>query len=61
MKIFFVTSNRNKFNEAKDIIGENLEIASLEIEEIKNLDTAEVVKFKLEEARTMIGFILNLK
>ncbi len=50
MKIFFVTSNRNKFNEAKDIIGRNLEMASLEIEEIQNLDTAEVVKFKLEEA-----------
>jgi XTP/dITP diphosphohydrolase len=50
MKIYFVTSNKNKFKEAKEIFGRNLEMATIELEEIQHMDTEKVTNHKIKEA-----------
>jgi non-canonical purine NTP pyrophosphatase (RdgB/HAM1 family) len=54
MKVYFVTSNKNKFKEAKKILGSNLEMATLELEEIQHMDTEEVTNHKIKEAYTKL-------
>ncbi|HIH13285.1 TPA: non-canonical purine NTP pyrophosphatase [Candidatus Woesearchaeota archaeon] len=48
-KLFFVTGNITKFNEAIQIIPE-LEMLSIELDEIQELDPHKVIKHKLNEA-----------
>lgn len=50
MTIYFVTSNGNKFREAKSILHMNIKQLRIEIEEIQSLDVAEVVKDKAAKA-----------
>ena len=49
MEIYFVTGNKNKFEEIKSIIPELIQL-DLEVPEIQELDAKEVIKFKLTEA-----------
>jgi non-canonical purine NTP pyrophosphatase (RdgB/HAM1 family) len=49
MTIYFVTSNKGKFTEAKEIMP-NLVQKSIEIEEMQSLDPKEVVERKAREA-----------
>jgi len=50
MKIYFVTSNRHKVEEAKKILDIEIEQVKLDIKEIQSLDVKEVVKDKAKEA-----------
>ena len=47
--IHFITGNKNKFEEAKKIISE-LELLSLELDEIQELDPKKVIEHKMKEA-----------
>jgi len=49
MTLYFITGNKNKFDEARRIIPE-LEQKSIELDEIQSTDAEEVVKHKLNEA-----------
>lgn len=46
----FVTSNKDKVDEAHKILGIPIEIVNLEIDEIQSLDLKKIVKHKAEEA-----------
>jgi len=52
MEAYFVTSNRNKFNEVKEILGSSFRLRQmkLEIPEIQALDVKEIVKDKVIKA-----------
>lgn len=54
MKIYFVTSNKNKFAEASEIAGGRMVKRAVEIEEIQALDVGTVVAHKLDEAYRML-------
>jgi len=47
--LYFITGNKNKFEEAKTFIPD-LEQMDLDLPEIQSLDPHEIIKFKLEEA-----------
>src|SRR3989344_1140602 len=46
----FVTSNKDKVDEAQKILGVPIEIVNLHIDEIQSLDLRKIVKHKVEEA-----------
>lgn len=50
MRIPFVTSNKNKYQEAREIVGRRLVRKELETEEIQSVDVEKVVLHKLNEA-----------
>ncbi|MEX2007701.1 MAG: non-canonical purine NTP pyrophosphatase [Candidatus Levyibacteriota bacterium] len=49
-KLYFVTGNRDKVDEAQKILGLPIEVVDVDINEIQSLDLAKVVKHKAEEA-----------
>ena len=49
MSIYFITGNKNKFEEAKSIIPD-LEMLSLDLKEIQEVDAEKIIKEKLFEA-----------
>lgn len=51
----FITGNKNKFSEAKNILNCNIEQIDLDLVEIQELDAREVVKHKLNEAVKQTG------
>lgn len=53
MRIFFVTGNKGKFEEAKGIISE-LEQQDLDLVEIQSIDSKEIIRHKLEEAKKIL-------
>lgn len=55
MKILFVTSNRDKLREAREILGVDLEAVPLDLPEIQALDFAEVAAHKALAAREALG------
>lgn len=48
--MYFFTSNKNKFQEAKSILGADLKQHDIELEEIQSLDSEDIIKHKLSEA-----------
>lgn len=50
MKLYFVTGNINKFNEAKEILGEDLEQLEIDLVEIQESSAEKIVEHKLKEA-----------
>ncbi len=48
-KIFMITSNKNKFGEAKIFIPE-IEMLSIELDEIQEIDPHKIIRHKLNEA-----------
>ena len=54
MEIFYITGNKGKFSEAKEIMPE-LEMLSLDLDEIQSLDPIEVVRKKADEAYKVTG------
>jgi len=53
MKIIFVTGNKDKFGEAKQIIPE-LEQQDIDLTEIQGIDSKEIITHKLEEAKKVL-------
>lgn len=53
MKLIFVTGNKGKFTEAKQII-DNLEQVDIDLAEIQSLDSKEIILHKLEEAEKKV-------
>jgi len=53
MKVVFVTGNKGKFEEAKQIIPD-LEQQDIDLVEIQSIDSKEIVAHKIEEARKVI-------
>ena len=53
MKLYFLTSNQNKLQEAQEILGNNIEIInkSVELDEIQSIKVDEVIKHKIEQAK----------
>ncbi len=49
MKLFFLTGNKNKFEEAKAILSE-VEQLDIDLPEIQEIDAKEIIKAKLQEA-----------
>ncbi len=49
MVLYFITSNKNKFKEAKAILGEVKQL-DIELPEIQHHDPREIVRYKLQEA-----------
>ena len=54
-KLCFVTSNKDKTDEAQKILGIPIEIVDLEVDEIQSLDLKKVVEAKVREAYKRIG------
>jgi XTP/dITP diphosphohydrolase len=54
-RLLFVTSNRNKLQEAESVLGRSLEHQGLHIEEIQSLDILEVVRHKAASAFQRVG------
>ena len=50
--MYFITSNINKYNEAKEFIPE-LEQLDMDLVEIQEVNPEEIIKYKLEEARKL--------
>jgi len=50
MTIYFITGNKNKFQEANDILNTDLEQIDIDLTEIQELDAKMVIKAKLLEA-----------
>lgn len=51
MKLYFVTSNKNKVEEARELLkGYDVEQLDIDLPEIQSLDGREIVGFKLKEA-----------
>lgn len=55
MKATFVTSNEHKRREAAEILGFELESATLDVPEIQSLDVAEVAAAKARAAHKLLG------
>jgi inosine triphosphate pyrophosphatase len=51
--MYFITSNQNKFNETKDILGIDLEMLSIDLPEIQNIDPIVVAQYKANEAKKL--------
>lgn len=49
MVLYFITGNKNKFEEAKEILG-NVEQLDIELNEIQELDSRKIIEEKLKEA-----------
>lgn len=49
MKLYFITGNKNKFQEAKSILGD-IEHLDIDLPEIQDIDTKKIIKHKLLEA-----------
>lgn len=49
MKLYFLTGNKNKFEEVKAILGE-VEQLDIDLPEIQEIDAKEIIKAKLQEA-----------
>lgn len=49
MKLYFLTGNKNKFEEVKAILGE-VEQLDIDLSEIQEIDAKEIIKVKLQEA-----------
>ncbi len=49
MKLYFITGNKGKFEEAKAILGE-VEQLDIDLPEIQSIESKEIIKAKLEEA-----------
>ncbi len=54
MEIFYITSNKGKFTEAKEIIPE-LKMLPADLDEIQSLDPVEVIRKKVDEAYRITG------
>lgn len=54
MKIYFLSSNENKIREAQEILGDKYEVVGkkVDLEEIQTADSLEVVKKKIEKAKS---------
>lgn len=48
-KLYFITGNKNKFEEARSIVGENLEQLEMDLPEIQEMDLHKVIEAKLLE------------
>lgn len=48
--LFFITTNKNKANEAQEILNIPIEIVSIELDEIQSLDLKKIARKKTEEA-----------
>lgn len=48
--IYFITGNKNKFREVKEILWENIEQLDLDLPEIQELDPKKIIEEKLKEA-----------
>lgn len=55
MKVYFVTSNKDKILEAKSVFGDDLETYDLDLEEIQSMDIKKVAESKALEAYRIIG------
>ena len=57
MELFFATSNKGKFAEAKAVLSSavRLRMANLELSEVQSCDASKVAKTKLESAYAKIG------
>jgi inosine/xanthosine triphosphate pyrophosphatase family protein len=55
MNILFITGNKHKLREAKEILGDSVEGLKLDLLEIQSLDPKEIIEEKLREARKQIG------
>lgn len=53
MKIIFLTGNKNKFEEAKQIIPD-LEQSEVDLAEIQSIDSKEIIEHKLNEAKKLL-------
>jgi inosine triphosphate pyrophosphatase len=49
--LYFITSNKNKFDEARDILGMEVEQMVMDLPEIQAIEPEKVVLEKVEEAR----------
>ena len=49
-RLCFVTSNKDKVNEAQKILGVPIEIVNFDIDEIQSLDLKKIVEYKVEQA-----------
>ncbi len=59
MNMYFITSNRNKFDEAAALLrGVRLRMKSLELREIQSISVRDVVKEKAMEAYRVVGMPL---
>ncbi len=54
MKLTFITGNKDKFNEASQIIPELLQ-KDIDLIEIQSLDSQEIINHKLNEARRLVS------
>ena len=50
MSFYFITSNKNKAKEIKEVIGTELKVLDLRVREIQEIDVEKVVKDKAREA-----------
>lgn len=48
--LYFITSNRNKFEEVKSMLGVELEQLDIDLPEIQDIDSKKIVREKLQEA-----------
>lgn len=55
MKLTFVTSNENKFREVSSILGYEMERKEIDLTEIQDIETDNVVESKVKEAYNKIG------
>jgi inosine triphosphate pyrophosphatase len=53
--MYFITGNVNKFEEAKAILGEDLEMLDLDLDEVQSLDPKKIIRHKLDEANKKVG------
>jgi inosine/xanthosine triphosphate pyrophosphatase family protein len=51
----FVTGNIHKWEEANAIIGGNLEMVALDLEEIQSIDIEEIITYKAKKAYELLG------
>ena len=49
-KIYFATGNKGKAAEAEKILGVDIEIADMELDEIQSMDPKKIVRHKLQQA-----------
>lgn len=53
-KIYFATGNKGKAREAELILGRDIEIADLELDEIQSLDLEKIVEHKVTQAYSLL-------
>ena len=57
--IYFITGNKDKFNEAKEVIPD-LDFISLGLDEIQELDSKKIIEHKVKEALKYTVVLLSL-